>query len=160
MKKVIFTTAVLFILTFTFALHPLWANKGIHKGQWDNITDNVTLGVIVTGGGVLENGATFGMGVVAKRKVNGHFTYMSDNLDIHCKASEVFDVMCNGFDDRTSFVCEDKKSDSYVVVEVFSGEPGTDKRGFLSVFDSLESYDNIDPVEEGFVEHGISKVHC
>jgi hypothetical protein len=163
MKKILLLMTVLCILVIALSLHPLLAQNGNKGGRWDNITDNVTRGVMsVTGGGQVavgstdsNNGAHFGMGIVANRQVEGHFMFSDDLDDLQCKPTEVFNTLCG---ETASFTC----SNGYIV-EVFAGDPNipTD-RGFLSIFANSTDYNSDPPMAmvEGPVTNGLIRVEC
>jgi hypothetical protein len=167
MKKPILVMAAIFVLATALSLHPLLANNSQKSSHWDNVTDNRTMGhTLVIGGGQVDiantssdNGAHFGMGVVANLRSRGHFTYMSDNLNINCKPQNVFDAICG---ERASFECVEtgNQSSGVYIIEAFAADNDNDSRGFISIFPDNASYNSITAVEEGFVTHGVIKVEC
>jgi hypothetical protein len=162
MKKILLLMTVLFILVIAFSLHPLLAQNNA-GGFWDNLTDNVTRGVLsITGGGQVAVGSTdsnndayLGMGIVDNRRTHGHFIFSDDLDDLQCEPTEVFNMLCG---ETASFTC----SNGYIV-EVFAGDPNepTD-RGFLSIFADSTDYNSVPPMAmvEGPVENGLIRVEC
>jgi hypothetical protein len=159
MKRILLLMTGLFMLVIALSLHPLFG-CGQNGGPSDNITDNVTMGVMsLTGEGEVavettdsNSDAPFGMGIVANRQVHGHFTF-GDDPDLQCEPTEVFNVICG---ETASFICSNGD-----IVEVFAGDPNNPAdRGFLSIFSSSTDYDSVTPIVEGPVTDGLIRVEC